>query len=111
MILMIQWKTVKSEKGKAKDPNGACFRDQNPRDSRLGRDLVHFFSIPKGEVSSISWCRNKCNKENYKFAGLQNHSECYCGNDYGKYGAAPMEECSRNCLDSGLLLICCKKSE
>lgn len=33
----------------------------------------------------------------YGFMGLQYGKECYCGDDYGKYGSVPDEECNKPC--------------
>ena len=42
-------------------------------------------------------CFVECAKKNHKFAGLQNGYNCYCGDDYGKYGEAYEWECSEPC--------------
>merc|ERR1712038_660916 len=84
--------------GNLDNPEGKCFRDSHQR------DLEHMVNnrlpnIPDGQVSSIEWCRNTCNNLGYLYAGVQYERECWCGNDYGKYGEASINECNRNCRD------------
>lgn len=31
-------------------------------------------------------CINECRRSGFLYAGLQSKSDCYCGNEYGKYG-------------------------
>jgi len=40
-------------------------------------------------------CYKSCNKEGYKYFGLQNGKECFCGNKFGKYGKA--KNCNMKC--------------
>ena len=42
-------------------------------------------------------CFNFCTKKRYKFAGLQNRYQCFCGNSFGKYGKLESKKCSCKC--------------
>jgi hypothetical protein len=58
-------------------------------------------AIPK---TNIVWCRNKCYAEGYSYAGVQSTNECFCGNDFGRYGKAILEGndwCTEECEDLG----------
>ena len=73
-----------------------CFKD-SPED----RDFIGVFSlryISNGEKEtqvSLELCEDFCN--GYYYFALQNGDECYCGNGFGKYGAAPEEDCDQIC--------------
>ena len=43
-------------------------------------------------------CHEKCKEDEYAYAGLQRHEECWCGNDHPRDGYKTDEaECSLPC--------------
>ena len=44
---------------------------------------------------SVKLCREFCS--GYIYFGLQDGLECYCGNEFGRYGNAPDNECNKTC--------------
>ncbi|CAG8663232.1 13255_t:CDS:1, partial [Ambispora gerdemannii] len=49
----------------------------------------------------IDDCINFCNQNNFKYAGLEDGYQCFCGNDYtvnGQASGAPDEQCSTSCV-------------
>merc|ERR1712100_208388 len=63
-----------------------CFKDERDRDmpNRQG-------SFKLGERET---CFDRCRAEGFQFAGLQWKGECWCGNDFGKYGEAAEDQCA-----------------
>jgi hypothetical protein len=63
-----------------------CFKDERDRDmpNRQG-------SFKLGERET---CFDRCRAEGFQFAGLQWKGECWCGNDFGKYGEASADQCA-----------------
>ncbi|CAD5120108.1 DgyrCDS8686 [Dimorphilus gyrociliatus] len=47
------------------------------RDLNIRKTLLHL---------TPTKCINECERSGYLYAGLQSKTECYCGNEYGKYG-------------------------
>ena len=47
-----------------------------------------------------SFFENKDLKKDYRYFGLQNSEECYCGNDDSKFIPAPTRECNYPCSGS-----------
>jgi plastocyanin len=77
------------------DPQGHCFIDGHDR------DMPHRMSnIPDNTESSIQFCLDQCKNAGYLYAGIQYTRECWCDNDFGKYGEAPLSECDKNCNDA-----------
>eukprot|EP00026_Physarum_polycephalum_P007232 Phypoly_transcript_07290.p1 GENE.Phypoly_transcript_07290~~Phypoly_transcript_07290.p1 ORF type:complete len:443 (+),score=46.68 Phypoly_transcript_07290:137-1465(+) len=68
-------------------PYQGCYID-NPN-----RDLP--YSGPQGTIT-VESCQNSCRQNNYRYAGLQNGRECWCGNAFGKYGT-DLSACNLNC--------------
>ncbi|MBF0276140.1 MAG: pentapeptide repeat-containing protein [SAR324 cluster bacterium] len=62
-----------------------CFKDQSARTLK-GKPWVDSQMTP-------SKCINYCGEKNYKYAGVENGSECFCGNNeqYGQYGSGKCE--------------------
>merc|ERR1712127_20546 len=60
------------------------------------------FIIPSGRnEGSIEWCVNFCTElgmVGYKYAGLQNQIECWCGDEFGRFGYRE-GECNDPCQD------------
>jgi len=50
-----------------------------------------------GSAFGIDGCIEECRQQNYQFAGLQYHHECFCGNDYTKNGRAAESQCDHAC--------------
>ena len=70
-----------------------CFIDQSDN-----RDLELFIGDYK-QLTSIQ-CILLCQKQNYYYAGIQHGSQCYCGQQYGKYGRVLDDECKYSCITS-----------
>uniref|UniRef100_A0A1I8H787 WSC domain-containing protein n=1 Tax=Macrostomum lignano TaxID=282301 RepID=A0A1I8H787_9PLAT len=67
-----------------------CYADSvNARD--MGKASFHSESL------THVLCRDACKKANMKHMGLQNGTECYCANKYGKYGQISTLKCDKNC--------------
>lgn len=71
-----------------------CFIDQIE-----DRDL-EIFAIENEQITPEQ-CILACRQLNYRYAAIQYGSECRCGDQYGKHGQAPEEECGYACLTSG----------
>ena len=66
-----------------------CFKD-NIED----RDFIGLFSLSMNKGAS-ELCEDFCN--GYYYFALQNGGECFCGNQFGKHGAAPEDDCNYTC--------------
>ncbi len=68
-----------------------CFLD------KPHRDLTGF----SGKIKDMTpeKCFVKCAKLGFRYAGLQNTGQCFCGNNYNKYGSLPEKKCK--CLCKG----------
>jgi len=74
-----------------------CYRDSGRR------DLPAFTYNRNHNIDplSVQRCQSICKKRNYRFAGVQNGYQCYCGNSFGRYGKYPEEKCyRRHCYGS-----------
>ena len=69
-----------------------CFGDDSDQ-----RDLEYF----GGERQTPITCAAICSK--YTYFGVQNSSNCYCGNTYGRYGNADMTKCMIPCVANNKL--------
>jgi hypothetical protein len=67
-----------------------CFKDTRDRD--LSKRMANFSF---GEKDDRESCFAACHDAGYKYAGLQWHGQCFCDNDYGKYGAGDHCNCER----------------
>eukprot|EP00106_Octopus_bimaculoides_P004456 XP_014771898.1 PREDICTED: xylosyltransferase oxt-like [Octopus bimaculoides] len=68
-----------------------CFRD-----SRAKRELGgHHKDFP--ETNSPSVCIAHCLQAGFQYAGVQYTKECWCGDEYGKYGLLADIHCSNHC--------------
>ncbi len=65
---------------KAPDIYLGCFKDSDPRD--LGDYKISTTSL------TIEMCIETCRSKGYRYAGAQYGRECFCGNQYGKYGTS-----------------------
>jgi hypothetical protein len=74
-----------------KDGYLGCYSDQL---GRLNRDLNGKVEY-RTYYASVKRCRQFC--ASYMYFGLQDGLECYCGNEFGRYGNVPDEECSKQC--------------
>jgi len=79
-------------KGLQKSAYIGCFRDSGTR-------AISTYAYG-GDSLTLELCMSKC--QGYKFLGLQNSNQCFCGNDetastgYSRYGEAP-NECNQQC--------------
>jgi len=62
-----------------------CFKDEEERDLP---DEV----FPSGYLT-VDVCKRACRKKNKKYAGIQTQTQCFCGNDYGRYGKTASSNC------------------
>ncbi len=62
-------------------------------DSEADRDLP----VRKGGPYPPHECAELCMKDGYKFSGVQNGGRCFCGDSYGKHGAADETDCRLHC--------------
>lgn len=76
------------------NPEGRCFIDGADRDMQFRVN-----NIPDGIGNSIQYCLDQCFSNGYQYAGIQYTRECYCDNEFGKYGQAPLSDCNRDCAD------------
>uniref|UniRef100_A0A2C9K8W0 Uncharacterized protein n=1 Tax=Biomphalaria glabrata TaxID=6526 RepID=A0A2C9K8W0_BIOGL len=69
-----------------------CYKDEN-----ADPDLP--YSPPQDSFASISpaSCIGHCSRQGYHYAGVENGTQCSCGNSYGMYG--PSQDCSMLCSD------------
>ncbi len=67
-----------------------CFGDSYNRD--LDGIFFDLFSInsPKESIK-------KCFNFNFRYAGLQNGFQCWCGDKYGKFGSVESKNCYISC--------------
>lgn len=77
--------------GKGRDYVG-CFRDKGDSAGTRGRDLDRFALFG---VMDIDKCIHLCGAKGFAYAGVQYGSQCFCDNDYGKYGKA--DNCNMPC--------------
>ena len=70
-----------------------CFKDSGNPFGLENRDLDGFY-VNKSDMS-IKECISLCRSKKFKYAGVENSSQCFCGNSYGKYGEA--ENCNMKC--------------
>jgi len=76
------------------NPQGRCFIDSGNRDLQFRVN-----NIPGGADNSIQYCLDECFANGYSYAGIQYTRECYCDNDFGRYGQAPLSDCNKDCED------------
>eukprot|EP00058_Branchiostoma_floridae_P025161 XP_002610651.1 hypothetical protein BRAFLDRAFT_65842 [Branchiostoma floridae] len=69
-----------------------CYHDGGSMDSRdlNGDNMTSPYLTPK-------LCLDHCTEAGYTYAGLQYGTECFCGDSFGKFGAAPESECAIPC--------------
>ena len=70
-----------------------CFKDRGDPYGLRGRDLAAFgFGSDK---MTPALCMRECARRGYRYAGVQYSSQCFCGNNYGRYGQAT--NCNMQC--------------
>ncbi|XP_056663894.1 sialate:O-sulfotransferase 1 isoform X1 [Monodelphis domestica] len=67
-----------------------CFQDSGPARTLKG---VVFYDLRK---MTVAGCQEACAEWSYVFAGLQDGTECYCGNRLPKRSSGA-QECNREC--------------
>ncbi|XP_078694695.1 uncharacterized protein LOC144923752 isoform X2 [Branchiostoma floridae x Branchiostoma belcheri] len=70
-----------------------CYRDGGSLDIR---DLTGDVMVDEENLTPTS-CINHCTSGGYRYAGLQYGKECFCGDSFGRFGAAPESECDTPC--------------
>ena len=55
-------------------------------------------------------CLKICSRKGFKFAGVQNGKECYCGNKFGKYKKLAIKKCSCKCKGNKKVNCGCKNT-
>jgi hypothetical protein len=63
-----------------------CFKDSGSEVSVQGRDLNGAMFVDASMVPAK--CRDTCLSRGFAYAGLQFGKHCFCGNSFGKFGAA-----------------------
>lgn len=71
--------------GKSAYPFKGCYKDESNRDMKEGVFV---------DYNTHEYCANRCLGKGYKFFGVQNGQDCWCGNSYGKHGRVPYYECA-----------------
>eukprot|EP00918_Siedleckia_nematoides_P015345 GHVU01033242.1.p1 GENE.GHVU01033242.1~~GHVU01033242.1.p1 ORF type:complete len:282 (+),score=11.08 GHVU01033242.1:431-1276(+) len=51
------------------------------------------------EESTVQACVTDCNEKGKLYAGMQNKTKCFCGNDYKKHGPEEVDVCNMPCSD------------
>uniref|UniRef100_A0A1I8GKV5 WSC domain-containing protein n=1 Tax=Macrostomum lignano TaxID=282301 RepID=A0A1I8GKV5_9PLAT len=84
-----------------------CYKDNSsPRDlnglsevSKIGGFAVHFSSgsVRTSTEMSHELCSGICFLGEFRYFGMQNSRECYCGNSYGSHGLVSEGNCSAVC--------------
>ncbi|HEY8077055.1 MAG TPA: WSC domain-containing protein [Labilithrix sp.] len=73
-----------------------CFVDSgDARPGTSGRDLDRRVFVMPGLTPQA--CVDRCASEGFHFAGVQFTNQCFCGDSYGRFGKAPIEECNAVC--------------
>ncbi|XP_019621231.1 PREDICTED: beta-1,3-glucan-binding protein-like [Branchiostoma belcheri] len=74
-----------------------CYHDGGSLDSRdLSGDRMTSADL------TPRLCLDHCSAGGYTYAGLQYGTECFCGDSFGQFGAAPESECTTPCAgDAG----------
>lgn len=67
-----------------------CYRDN---DTIRDLNATSFISSSMTVNLCVQYCTNLSNQ----YAGVQNGSECYCGNSFRKYGIRNDSSCDVNC--------------
>jgi len=62
-------------------PYQGCFVDNQQRDLPA--------QGPQIPQQTVEACQTYCRSKSFKYAGIQDGNECYCGNSYGKFGSEP----------------------
>ncbi|CAH1244651.1 PCSK9 [Branchiostoma lanceolatum] len=70
-----------------------CYRDGGSLDIR---DLTGDVMKDEENLTPTS-CLSHCTSAGYRYAGLQYGKECFCGDNFGGFGAAPESECNKPC--------------
>lgn len=80
------------------DPDGyARSRENSTGKPGPGRALTGYFT--ENEKMHFVKCILLCDARSFKFAGIQNSTQCFCGNEgYDKYGKAE-KPCSASCVE------------
>lgn len=68
------------------------------KDKENDRDLTEH--IWNSETNTVETCMTACREQGYRFAGLQNGKDCFCGNNvHRKHGKG--EDCNKHCTGNG----------
>uniref|UniRef100_A0A1I8HTR8 WSC domain-containing protein n=1 Tax=Macrostomum lignano TaxID=282301 RepID=A0A1I8HTR8_9PLAT len=66
-----------------------CYKDAANRDLPVK-------AASAGDMT-VKSCVMMCEKKGFAFAGLQNSIECWCGNQFGRYGPLSSDKCNKAC--------------
>lgn len=74
-----------------------CYKDDaDDRDLPFEFGKLHEQLSNANGARAIDWCEYVCSVfYGYKYMGLQNDNECWCGNDFGKHGSS--SDCNDDC--------------
>ena len=70
-----------------------CFHDKPLR------DLPHAVHMTAALTALPAQCARECGAVGYAFAGVQHGDSCFCGDSFGRHGAATASLCATPCTD------------
>jgi hypothetical protein len=70
-----------------------CFHDKPLR------DLPHAVHVTAALTALPAKCARECSAASYAFAGVQHGDSCFCGDSFGRHGAATASLCATPCSD------------
>ncbi|KAL5006079.1 hypothetical protein ScPMuIL_017237 [Solemya velum] len=73
-----------------------CYVDREDRDI----DGYHI----ENDLNTPQYCLKTCSEKGFKYAAVQYGRECFCGDSFGKYGAAPEAHCDYPCPNNHELM-------
>ncbi|KAL5005776.1 hypothetical protein ScPMuIL_016934 [Solemya velum] len=69
---------------------------------RWDRDIVGYLIVT--DLNTPQYCMETCSEKGFKYAAVQYGRECFCGDTFGKYGAAPEAHCNNPCPNNPQLM-------
>ncbi|CAG8557172.1 8112_t:CDS:2, partial [Acaulospora morrowiae] len=69
-----------------------CFKD-SPYCNVRRLDGIQF----EEQSMTVDMCTKYCSQKNYKYAGLEEATQCFCGNSYDSFTALGSEDCGSSC--------------
>ncbi|KAL3931376.1 MAG: hypothetical protein SGBAC_011335 [Bacillariaceae sp.] len=69
-----------------------CYADSFPR-------AMNGIEKLESDTMTVQQCLNRCFDAGFSYSGLVGRINCYCDDDYMRYGKLPDSRCNRNCID------------